>query len=261
MLSSRLLLMLLVVAAAVIHALIVRARKKPFQFSLRGLFIALTIVALLLGCVSWWRISNLAKVQWLDPTAAAAIALFPPSEVVRHDEGWPPGAVPAGPTSEKEVPLEHGWALDYRSQRRGISGLIEILRQSGDEIRGDYGFEQDLARINIIARDRESLEEYLAALQSADKLGPGEMVIRGRVDDSDGMPLAGAHVNLMDGGAYISQAGTRSDGTFVLPTKSKEGWKFHLRIHLHPRDGKPRDTRRFSLNYDDPERVVIVRLP
>lgn len=235
-----LLTVLLLFAAFFSLLVMLRVRDRQFQFSLRGLFMALTIVALLLSGIGWWRLSHLAQVRWLDPTSPEAVEMFTVSEILPHDEGW---------------------STAYEARCRGIQVLTGILESDGVTLGGSHSTRWDsyASRVELVAEDREALAGYLAALQNADKLGSGEMVIRGRVEDSDGKPVAGAIVDLMGPYVYINHFRTREGGTFVMPMTPNETWGYYLRIR--PRDGERRNTSRFSLSYDEPERVVIVRLP
>jgi hypothetical protein len=223
--------------------LLFRERKGPVQFSLRTLLVVVTIVALVLGGIGWWRRANFAQVRWLDPSSPEAVAMFVASEIVPHDNGW---------------------STAYEARCRTIQALTNILENDGATLGGSHStrWDSDASRVELVAEDREALAEYLAALQRADKLGPGEMVIRGRVEDSDGTPVAGAIVDLMGPYVYINHFRTREDGTFVMPMTPmtpNETWGYYLRIR--PRDGERRNTGRFSLSFDEPERVVIVRMP
>ena len=236
-----LLILSLFLAVLLIAALILFARRKPLQFSLRGLFIALTMVALLLSSAGWWRIANLAQVSWLDPTSPEAIALIPPSEIVPHEKGW---------------------SAAYTSRNRKIQSLTKALDDDGIKIRGSHStrWYSEASRIEFVVEEREELERYLTALQNADKLGPGEVVIRGRVEDRDGTPVPDAIVDLMGPYVYINHFKTGDDGTFVMASMTPhETWGYYLRIR--PRTGEERTTSRFSLRDDDPEHVVIIRVP
>ncbi len=194
--------------------LLFRENKGPIQFTLRTLFVVVTVMALILGGIGWWRTANLAQLRWLDPTSPEAVALFRPCEIVRTNRGE--------------------WSIDYHPQRSSI-------------------------RFETTSVHREWIESQLRALQDADTLGPGEMVLRGRVEDSGGEPAAGVKVDLMGPCVRIGLLPTGEDGTFVMPMKGNEDWRYYLRIRS--RGAKPRNTARFSLSYDAPERVVIVRLP
>ncbi len=194
--------------------LFLRENKGPIQFSLRTLLVAVTLVALVLGGIGWWRTANLAQVRWLDPASPEALALFPLPEVVQNDEGE--------------------WMLVYDSHCPPM-------------------------QVEVVSEDREEVESHLRTLQDSDKLGPGEMVIRGRVEDLDGKPVPGAMVDLMGPSVYINHFETGADGTFVMPITPKVGWGYYLRVR--PSNAERRSTGRFSLSYDEPERVAIVRLP
>lgn len=228
-------------APTVILLLMARRRDRPIQFSLRALFAALTAVALIFGAVGWWRAANLAQTEWLDPDSSEAVELFPRAEAVKTDDGE--------------------WSAAYHSRCRAIHDLAGILESNGTKIEGDHStrFVAHRSRLEIIGEERESIEAYLQALRDADELRPGEMVIRGRVVDSEGLPVAGAMVDLRGPYVYINHFETREDGTFAMPITPNETWGYYLRIR--PREAEPRDTARFSLSYDDPERVVMVRLP
>lgn len=221
--------------------LLLRENKGPIQFSVRTLLVAVTLVALILGGIGWWRIVNLAQLRWLDPASPEAESLTPSVTVSQNDDGE--------------------WAAVYCAWCRSIHDLTKKLDADGVTLGGDHtiGWYDHRARLLLAAADRELLEAYLEALRKADKLGPRQMVIRGRVIDADGSPVADASIDLMGSYHYINHFRTREDGTFTMPITPDEGWGYYLRIR--PRDREPETTGRFPLSYDEPERVVIVRLP
>ena len=238
---------LLIVAVVVLFVptvvllILSRQGRRPIQFSLRTLFITLTLAALLLGGIGWWRTANLAQLRWLDPTSPEANELSPNSTISQNEDGE--------------------WATSYCARCRSIHDLTKKLEADGVTLGGDHTtlWDSQRGKIDMSAEDRALLAAYLVALDAADKLGPREMVIRGRVEDSEGNPVTGAIVDVMGPYVYINHFRTRKDGTFVMPMTPEEGWGYYLRIR--PEGGEPETTGRFSLSYDEPEQVVVVRLP
>ena len=172
-----------------------------------------------------------------------------------------------GLVSELEI-MEKNWKYIEQNPQakswdsaKGWLKLHKKLETDGVTLGGNHTTSWDShgGRIDIAAEDRDLLDAYLVALRATDKLVPREMVIRGRVEDSGGDPVAGAVVDLMGPYVYVNHFRTREDGTFVMPMTPNEGWGYYLRIR--PEGGEPETTGRFSLSYDEPERVVIVRLP
>jgi len=215
-------------------------RGRPVAFGLRGMLILQTLVALSLGLFGWWRVTYLAQTRWLDPASPEAVALFPESQVELNADGE--------------------WGCAYASRCVSISALDSKLEAKGIEIQGGYSFHWDgpTNRVEFSGGNRESVEAYLAALKAADIVQPGKIVIRGQVVDHQGNPVANAIVDLQGPYVYINHFKTRDDGTFVMPITPHKGWGYHLRIR--PPGGEPMNTDRFSLRYDEPERVVIVRI-
>ena len=228
-------------APLVVLLFLSRKNSRPIQFRLRTLFVTMTVVALILGGIGWWRTANIAHIYWLDPTSPAIDRMFPPAIVRQNEDGE--------------------WATVYRARYRDINDLTGRLEADGVTPGGDHTIQWDSHQgtIGVAAENRELLNAYVWALRAADKLGPREMVLRGRVEDSEGLPVAGAFVDLMGPYVYINHFQTREDGTFVMPMKPHEAWGYYLRIR--PKGGEPMATGRFSLSYDEPEQVVVVKLP
>jgi hypothetical protein len=197
--------------------LLLRENKGPIQFNLRTLLVAMTLVALILGGVGWWRMVNLAQVRWLDPASPEAVELVASIRIVRIAENG------------------EGKPLMVYETRNGSM------------------------HVKVVCGDRDEMEKHLRSLRGIDELEPGEMVMRGRVVDAEGAPVGGARIDLMGPYVYINHFETREDGTFTMPITPNEGWGYYLRIR--PQSREPEATGRFSLSYDEPERVVIVRLP
>lgn len=218
--------------------LLLRRNKGPIQFSLRTLLIAVTLLALFLGGIGWWRSVNLAQLRWLDPASPEAEELSPPAIVSRNEHGE--------------------WTTVYCARCRTTNDLTRQLKAIGVMLRS-VGWEWESLDIALSSKEREPLDTCLTALRTADKLGPGEMVVRGRVIDAEGSPVRGARIDLMGPWVCINRFRTREDGTFTMPITPDEGWGYYLRIR--PQGREPETTGRFSLSYDEPERVVIVRLP
>src|SRR5437868_5749345 len=60
---------------------------KRVRFTLRTLFIGITLVAVILTCWLGYRRATLCRLQWIPPGSAAAKSLFPVPTIHKLDDG------------------------------------------------------------------------------------------------------------------------------------------------------------------------------
>jgi len=215
------------------------------RFTLRTLFIGITLVAVALMCWLGYRHATLCRLQWLSPGSPAAKALFPAATIQQLDDGW--------------------YSFTYDARSRDIQSLYTALPPQGDR-----NLQINRQSITIKCREQADAQACLAALQAADKHKPGSFVIRGRVVDRSGNPVARATVDLMGGYVFINYFETRDDGTFTMPLydslslSAPAGRGYYLRVRdKNETADKPIrwNTPSFSLDPATPESDVLVVLP
>jgi hypothetical protein len=213
-------------------ALYLRANR--IVFSLRTLLVATAVIALGLGGFLAWRSAGMAKITWLDPASAEAQQLSPASVVETVGDRF---------------------RLIYRTRNRHLTPLTSQIKWPASYT-ASFAGNQEFVKIE--SDDCQALDAALVAMQQADVLPPGKFAIRGVVIDAEGKPAAGATVDLLGNYAYINHFRTRDDGTFTMPLDAPAGSGYWLRIRV--KDGPTRETRRFSLVADEPERVVRIEV-
>jgi len=238
MMIALLLLSALVPIAVLVVAICPRLRRG--QFSVRTLMIGVTLVAIGLSAVMSWRYINQAKIEWLEPSSAAAGQLW--AEPVVTQEGGEFTAV-------------------YRSRFRDEEELY-AAELTGRMVPGggSFGMQMDQLRqsIKLKSSDRSHLEDRLAALAEADVPKRGWFAIRGVVENRDGRPVPDARVDLMGSSVYINHFITREDGTFTMPLQAPPGPGYYLRIRYG--GNRRMNTARFTLSDDNRELVVRIRV-
>ena len=168
------------------------------RFTLRTLFIGITLVAVALMCWLGYRRATLCRLQWLPSGSPAAKALFPAATIQKLDDGW--------------------FSFTYDARSRDIQSLYTALTPTGDR-----SLQIDRQSITIKCREQAASQACLGALQTADKPKPGSFVIRGKLVDRSGKPVARATIDLMGSFVFINYFETRDDGTFTMPLTDPVG--------------------------------------
>ena len=127
----------------------------------------------------------------------------------------------------------------------------------------------DREAITIAASKKAVAEQVLEAMRESDQRPAGAFVIRGRVRDNYGRPLANAQVDLMGRFVFINCFQTRDDGTFTMALTDTngsvpEGSLYYLRVRAATeRKGHHVrwNSRYFSLKRSQPEMVVEIAVP
>jgi hypothetical protein len=215
------------------------------RFTLRTLFIGITLVAVALMCWLGYRQATLCRFQWLPPGSTAAKALFPTATIHKLDDGW--------------------FSFTYDARSRDIQSLFTVLPTTGDR-----SLQIDRQSITIKSADLASSQACLGALQTGDKPKPGSFVIRGKLVDRSGKPVARATIDLMGSFVFINYFQTRDDGTFTMPLTDPVGMSppvgsgYYLRVRDKNETAKKPirwNTPGFSLDPTTPESDVLVVLP
>ena len=215
------------------------------RFTVRTLFIGITLFAVALMCWLGYRRATLCRLQWLPPGSIAAKALFPAATIHKLDDG--------------------SHTLTYYARSRDIQSLYSELLPAGNS-------KLLINRQSIVCEspDQASAQECLQALQTADKAKPGSFVIRGKLVDRSGKPVARATIDLMGSFVFINYFQTRDDGTFTMPLTDPAGLAppagsgYYLRVRdknetaSHPIRW---NTPGFSLVPTTPESDVLIVLP
>lgn len=229
------LILAVLIALVVGTGIALALRANRIVFRLRTLLVVNAVIALGLGGFLAWRSAGMAKITWLDPASAEAQQLSPNSKV--------------------ENTGDDRFRLIYRTRNRHLTPLTAGIKWPASY---NAAFEGDQEFVKIDTDDRQALDAALVAMQKADALAPGKFVIRGVVVDAEGEPVAGATVDLLGNYVYVNHFRTRDDGTFTMPLDAPAGSGYWLRIRV--KDGPTRETRRFSLVADEPERVVRIEV-
>jgi hypothetical protein len=215
------------------------------RFTLRTLFIGITLVAVALTCWLGYRQATLCRVHWLSSGSPAAKALFPSTTIQRLDDG--------------------SYTFTYDARSRDIQSLYSALLPAGNS-----KLLPDRQSIVCESPDQASAQECLQALQTADKAKPGSFVIRGKLVDRSGKPVARATIDLMGSYVFINYFQTRDDGTFTMPLTDPAGSAppagsgYYLQVRDKTDSAKQPirwNTPGFSLDPTTPESDVLIVLP
>jgi hypothetical protein len=215
------------------------------RFTLRTLFIGITLVAIALMCWLGYRQATLCRLQWLPPGSAAAKALFPVTTIKQLDGGW--------------------FSFTYDARSRDVQSLFTALPDTGDRT-----LRIERQSIVIKCRGQAAAQVCLQTLQNADKRKPGSFVIRGKVVDRSGKPVARATIDLLGRYVFINYFETRDDGTFTMPLSDPaisgppagSGYYLQVRGEKDSVNEPIRwNTPGFSLDPTTPESDVLIVLP
>jgi hypothetical protein len=215
------------------------------RFTLRTLFIGITLVAIALMCWLGYRQATLCRLQWLSRASPAAKALFPTPVIRKLDDG--------------------SYTFTYYARSRNIQSLLSVLPPAGSR-------KLLINRQSIVCEspDQAAAQACLTALQTADKPTPGSFVIRGKLVDRSGKPVAGATIDLMGSFIFINYFETRDDGTFTMPLTDPAGLAppagsgYYLRVRDKNESATHTirwNTPGFSLDPTAPESDVLIVLP
>lgn len=211
------------------------------QFSLRSLLIATSLLAVLLAGWFGCRRAMMARLTWLPLGSQQAEALFPTETVQTMPEGQ--------------------FGFTYHSRRVRLSSLPVPSGFSGS-----FSYKDNGQTVTVKTADEAAASELLQSLRDADVLPAEQHVIRGRVVDRQGGPLAGAIVDLMGPFVFINHFQTRDDGTFTLTLedgglKPPLGSGYYLRIRAPEETAEQHvrwNTPTFTLDLTQPERVASI---
>jgi hypothetical protein len=215
------------------------------RFTLRTLFIGFTLVAVALMCWLGYRQATLCRLQWLPPGSPAAKALLPATRIKQLDDGW------------------YGFTYDARCL--DVQSLFTALPDTGDRT-----LRIERQSIFIKCREQAAAQVCLQTLQNADKRKPASFVIRGKVVDRSGKPVARATIDLLGRYVFINYFETRDDGTFTMPLSDPvssgppagSGYYLQVRAKNDSTNAPIRwNTPGFSLDPTAPESDVLIVLP
>jgi hypothetical protein len=215
------------------------------RYTLRTLFIGITLVAVALTCWLVYRQATLCRLHWLPPGSPAAKALFPIPTIQKRDDG--------------------SYTLTYYARSCDIQSLYRAVSPAGN-------CKLVINRHSIVyeSPDLPTAQACLAALQTADKPKPGSFVIRGKLADRSGKPVARATIDLMGSFVFINYFETRDDGTFTMPLTDPTGSAppagsgYYLRVRADKDSTKHPfhwNTPGFSLDPTTPESDVLIVVP
>lgn len=229
--------------AVIVSALVLRSKRGNLQFSLRSFMVLVTIVAVLLAAVMGYRGQTMARVQWIDVKSPQADKLFPAESISRDPDGK--------------------YEFTYFAKRSSIQKLIRPI----DRV-SNMSFRIDRESIKVQVEDEATAISQLATLRQHDVLPSGTFVIRGKVVDRKGNPLAGATVDLMGSYVFINHFQTRDDGTFTMPLtdggSAPAGIGYYLCVRAKEETSVNHvrwNTASFSLSSSSPEMVVLITVP
>ena len=215
------------------------------RFSLRSLLIGITLVAVALGSWLYYRQATFCEIRWLSPGSAAAKSISPTSTI---------------------QPLADGrFGFTYNVRNRDVQMLSSFQLPAGD-----VNVQIERESVTLSSPDLTSLQSSLQSLESADQRKPGTFVIRGRVVDHRGKPVARATIDLMGSFVFINHFETRDDGTFAMPLydagglTAPAGSGYYLCVRPAGESGKKPsfwNTPSFSLSPNAPELDVEIVMP
>lgn len=213
------------------------------QISLRGFLVFVALIAIVLAAVIGFRRETMASVEWIDAASPLANQLFPAESISPNPEGK--------------------YEFTYFAKCRSIQKLIGPIQQLGN-----MSFRIDRESIRIQVEDEATATSQLAAIRKLDVVPPGTFVIRGKVVDRKGKPLAGATVDLMGPYVFINHFQTRDDGTITMPLmdggSAPAGSGYYLRVRAKEETSENHvrwNTASFSLSSNSPEMVILVTVP
>lgn len=217
---------------------------REMRFSLRTLALGIAVIAVLLAGVIGYRQATMCELVWLQPGSPAAATLFPKSNVVTR--------------------LDGSYSFTYYARCRKIGFLISPRLPISD-----YTLHVDREAIKLESNEQQQALAALAAIQARDVPKPGVFVIRGRVQDQNGKPLAHAMVDLMGQYVFVNHFPTRDDGTFTMVLDDPHGgppagsgYYICVRAAEETVDEDVRwNTGGFSLDPNMPEREALIIVP
>ncbi|MCC9606490.1 carboxypeptidase-like regulatory domain-containing protein [Blastopirellula sp. JC732] len=231
-----LLILLLGAAAGAATLYLPRLRRSP-RISLRTLLIAIAVLALPLAYWTHWRYSDRAQVGWLQVDSPQAKQLLGEVEIAA-DADMPTAA----------------YTANYVDVRR-------LYQQAESSVSPNSALQVDFDNDRVVVQCEDPLElrALLSAMQQADRRSPDQFVIRGIVINRDGLPIAGAAIDLIGPRTIENYFRTRADGSFSMPVNAPEGDGYALQIRAD--QNHPILTTPFSLDEMERERIARVRLP
>lgn len=211
------------------------------QFSLRSLLIATFLLAVLLAVWFGYRRATMAQLTWLPLGSPEAEALFPVETVQTTTEGQ--------------------FRFAYHSRRKRLGNHPVPTGFSGR-----LSFRDNGQTVSAETDSEGAAHELLQSVRDADVLPTGRQVIRGRVVERKGRPLAGASVDLMGPFVFINHLRTRDDGTFTMVLEyggltPPLGSGYYLRIRSADETAEQHvrwQTPTFALDAAHPERVALI---
>ncbi|WP_146428909.1 carboxypeptidase-like regulatory domain-containing protein [Blastopirellula retiformator] len=229
-------ILLLGAAAGAATLYLPKLRRNP-RISLRALLIGIALLSLPLAYWTHWRYSDRAQVGWLRVDSPQAQQLLGEVEIAT-DADMPTAA----------------YTANYVDVRR-------LFQKAESSVRPSAALQVDFDNDRVVIRCEDALElrALVAAMQQADLRSPDQFVIRGIVVNRDGLPIAGAAIDLIGPRTIENYFRTRPDGSFSMPINAPEGDGYALQIRAD--QNHPILTTPFSLDEMQRERIARVRLP
>ncbi|PQO44083.1 carboxypeptidase-like regulatory domain-containing protein [Blastopirellula marina] len=235
--ALQVLLILLLGAAAGAATLFLPRIRLSRQISLRTLLAAVALVSLPLAYWSHWRYYDRAQVGWLQADSPQAKRLLGEVEIA----------------TDAELPTA-AYTANYVDVRR-LYQQAESTVGPSSALQVDF----DNDRVVVQCEDPLELQALVAAMKQSDRRSPDQFVIRGIVVDQNGLPIAGAAIDLIGPRSFENFFRTRADGSFSMPVNAPEGYGYALQIRAD--QNHPILTTPFSLDEMERERIARVRLP
>jgi hypothetical protein len=232
----------LILALLIACVLFLQRRYAPkFQFSLRSFLGLLAIVGILLACTIGYRRNTMAHLTWIPVVKEDAAKFFPAATVQKSADGR--------------------FEFVYYARNRAIQHLIAKNKLS------NYSVTEEA--VLVTSKDESEAQELLQLLQKADTLSGGAFVIRGKLRDTNGIPLPGATIDILGAFQFINCFRTRDDGTFTLALSDRDpsvpvgaGLYFRIRSATETADRPMRwHSTCFSLDPNHPEMIVDIQIP